>query len=389
MAKRKLTKRADGRYQSQVYIGTENGKRIVKTVYGRTQKELEENERNIKVKLGKGFNLMDEKKTFGAWAELFLEEKKLSVSTGRYMNYKYALEKFRPLYPSRLEKLYTIDFQRIINKWAVENENTGEPSSKDTLNEMKRAASQVFKLAISNRVTEFNPVADVKVVAQKKKVPRRALTEEEQKWVRETPHRAQTAAMIMMYAGLRRGELVPLRWSDIDFETKTISITKSVEIINSRFVVKEGAKSESGVRTIQMPDILADHLREKKRQATSIFVVPTAKGQMMSETAFRRMWESYMTELNFRYGDFSAYGGRKKSVHDPEGVPMVIDGFTPHYLRHTYASILFMAGVDVVTAKELMGHADIQTTLEVYTHLSKTHKIKEISKLNEYLAAAR
>ena len=44
MAKRKLTKRADGRYQSQVYIGTENGKRIVKTVYGRTQKELEENE---------------------------------------------------------------------------------------------------------------------------------------------------------------------------------------------------------------------------------------------------------------------------------------------------------------------------------------------------------
>ena len=78
----------------------------------------------------------------------------------------------------------------------------------------------------------------------------------------------------------------------------------------------------------------------------------------------------------------------RTSVHDPKGVPMVIEGFTAHQLRHTYASILYMAGVDVVTAKELMGHADIQTTLEIYTHLSKTYKKKEVSKLDEYLANA-
>ena len=72
--------------------------------------------------------------------------------------------------------------------------------------------------------------------------------------------------------------------------------------------------------------------------------------------------------------------------HEPKGVPMVIEGFSAHQLRHTYASMLYMAGVDVVTAKELMGHADVQTTLEIYTHLSKSHKVKEISKLDEYLA---
>ena len=168
-----------------------------------------------------------------------------------------------------------------------------------------------------------------------------------------------------------------------------VSVTKTVEKIKSKFVEKEGAKSDCSVRKVPMPDVLAEYLREQKKKATSIFVVPTAKGQMMTETAWRRMWESYMTDLNFRYGDFSAYGGRKKSVHDPEGVPMVIDGFTPHFLRHTYASILFMAGVDVVTAKEMMGHADIQTTLEIYTHLSQTHKKKEISKLNDFLLAAK
>ena len=139
---------------------------------------------------------------------------------------------------------------------------------------------------------------------------------------------------------------------------------------------------------ITMPHILKNFLlEEKQKKVVSLYVVPDAKGCMMSENSFRRMWQSYMTQLNFRYGDFSAYGSRT-SVHDPKGVPMVIEGFTAHQLRHTYASILYMAGVDVVTAKELMGHADIQTTLEIYTHLSKTYKKKEVSKLDEYLANA-
>lgn len=386
MAKRKLKKRADGRYQSQIYLGTENGKRIVRTVYGKTMQELEENEREIRVKLKKGFNLMEDKKTFGSWAKVWLEEKEMMVSRGRYINYKSAIEKFYPLYPYRLEQLYSTDFQRIINQWAKKSKTTGQPSSKSCLLEMKQAASQVYQLAINNRVTEFNPLTGVKVKALISPKRRRALTEEEQHWILETPHRAQTAAMIMMYAGLRRGELIPLKWNDIDFQEDTISVTKSVEKVDGHFELKDGAKSENGVRVIPMPDILSSYLKEQKKEAASIFVCPKAKGQMMTESAFRRMWESYLVELNFRYGDFSAYGGRKNSVHDPEGVPMVIERFTPHYLRHTHASILFMSGVDVMTAKELMGHADIETTLGIYTHLSKTHKKKEISKLNEYLS---
>lgn len=390
MAKRKLTKRADGRYQSQIYLGTdENGKRIIKTLYGRTQKELEEKECLLKVKPSRGFDIKAERKTFGEWAELFLRMKESkNVSAGRLANYGYALMKFEPLYQYPLEKLYPIDFQRIIDSWAKENPNTGKPSSKALLTEMKRAANGVYRMAISNRVVEFNPIADVEISAIQKKEPKRILTEEEQRWIREMPHRAQAAAMIMLYAGLRRGELVPLMWNDIDFAAGTISITKTVECINGKFILKDGAKSENSVRTITMPHILKNFLlEEKQKKVVSLYVVPDAKGCMMSENSFRRMWQSYMTQLNFRYGDFSAYGSRT-SVHDPKGVPMVIEGFTAHQLRHTYASILYMAGVDVVTAKELMGHADIQTTLEIYTHLSKTYKKKEVSKLDEYLANA-
>ena len=64
---------------------------------------------------------------------------------------------------------------------------------------------------------------------------------------------------------------------------------------------------------------------------------------------------------------------------------MIIPTFTPHQLRHTYITMLYLAGVDVMTAKEQAGHSDIQTTLNIYTHLDKNHKQKNIDKLNNFL----
>jgi site-specific recombinase XerD len=65
---------------------------------------------------------------------------------------------------------------------------------------------------------------------------------------------------------------------------------------------------------------------------------------------------------------------------------MVIEPFTWHCLRHTYATILYDAGVDVLTAKDLLGHEDVKTTLGIYTHLSEEKKQNDISKLNSYLS---
>ena len=64
---------------------------------------------------------------------------------------------------------------------------------------------------------------------------------------------------------------------------------------------------------------------------------------------------------------------------------MLIPAFTAHWLRHTYVTLLYMSGVDVLTAKEQAGHADIKTTMEIYTHLDSEFKKHNISKLDEYL----
>ena len=105
----------------------------------------------------------------------------------------------------------------------------------------------------------------------------------------------------------------------------------------------------------------------------------------MSDTAWRRMWESYLFDLNLKYGNAVV----KRNKFDPRGNLMVIDRFTAHNLRHTYATMLYKAGVDVLTAKEQLGHADIKTTLNIYTHLDREYKRRTMDKLDQYLDASQ
>lgn len=391
MAKKKNAVRADGRIAVQVFLGEVDGKRKYKTVYGKTQKEADSKAIDLKISLNKGIDIAAERDTFKDWADAWLDIKCTEVSYGRFANYKYNLAKFEPLFNRQIVKLKTADFQKIILDLAKENPTTKKPTSKATLSQTKSAALQVCRLAIDNRVMDYNPVEAVKIPRTQTNEPRRALTQEEQQWIIDTPHRAQTAAMIMMFAGLRRGELLPLTWSDVDFKNATIDINKSVEIINSKSVVKDTAKTKTSIRTIDIPDILLEFLRQKKKEATnSVLVCPSSKGQLMNEIGWRRLWESYLTDLNFKYGDFSnQIKGKPKSKFQPEGVPFVIPRFTAHWLRHTFATMLYFAGVDVLTAKEQLGHSDIQTTLNIYTHLDGKYKRKSMSKLNVYIAECK
>lgn len=98
------------------------------------------------------------------------------------------------------------------------------------------------------------------------------------------------------------------------------------------------------------------------------------------------MWESYLTDLNIKYGDFSPFQNKPKSKFDPVSVPFVIPPITAHWLRHTFCTMMYLAGVDILTAKNQMGHSDIKTTLEIYTHLDAIHKRKAMNKMDDYLS---
>ena len=391
MAKKKNATRSDGRIAVQVYLGRgEDGKRKYKTVYGRTQKEADEKALEVKANLKKGLDIMNADTPLSNLVDIWLSTK-TSVSE-HYKNTlsgkaKYIKEEIGNL---PIAKVSALNIQSFISDLAEYNPHTKKPTSKKTLNDYIKALIQIFDLSIDARLIFDNP-AKSKLISTPKDAPelkRRALTDQEQQWVREFKHRGQRSAMIMMYAGLRAGELRPLLWKDVDFKNGVLSVNKSIERQNGKSKVKQGTKNKYN-RMVYIPKILVDFLRHEYIESNATpfqYVCPTASGKMMSETAIRRLWESYMRDLNWEHGNrIDNKGNRAKSKYNKNGIRWDIDWFTPHYLRHTFATICYLAGLSVEETCQQMGHSDIRTTFSIYTDLDRIYKKRKMNKLDKYI----
>ncbi len=158
MAKTKLKKRADGRYQKSVYLGKdEDGKRKYKTVNGYSVKEVEEKAQLIKLQIGKGMDVLNTGMKWGKLVSLWLAYKKSILSEGQYKTYSIYLSHFSALNDRPINKLVKSDFQQIILDEYACNSHTGKPTAKKTLRDWRGAVRQVFNYAIENRVIEFSP----------------------------------------------------------------------------------------------------------------------------------------------------------------------------------------------------------------------------------------
>ena len=184
------------------------------------------------------------------------------------------------------------------------------------------------------------------------------------------------AVLVMLFCGLRRGEIVALTWNDVDFDAMTISVSKAATFGQNQANIKR-PKTAAGNRIVPFPAQLLPIFREARRNK-SLYVCPTADGSMMTNTAWTTSWNSYMHYLNIQAG------GRDASRSNPKVVAM--DRFTAHQLRHTYATMLYDAGVDVKTAQDFLGHADPTVTMNIYTHLSSQKKEKAILALQQHFS---
>lgn len=370
----RLKKRADGRYCKQVLIGTENGKKQYKFFYGTTSKEVEVKVRDFLTALGRGLDASQAGVTFGALCTQYIRTKKAQgISASWESSLCLYTGYFSSLFNVPASKIKSQDLQSILNNLA-EYHDGNKPLGHKTLMEARRAVRAVFDMAIPE-IVQYNPATKTILPAGQPQKEREALPDYQRKWIEETPHRAQIAAMLMLYAGLRRGEVCALTWADIDFNKKLITVNKALEMKVGK---EKGTKTAAGVRMVRMPAVLYQFLLSQPHNV--LYVVHSARGTRMTDTAWRRMWDSYMIELNIKYG----YAGAANK-YNPEGLKMRIKPFTAHQLRHTYASMLYMAGVDVLTARDQLGHTDIKTTLSIYTHLDKRYKNNSMDKLDSFL----
>lgn len=369
-------KRADGRFAVQVYLGKEDGKRKYKTVYGKTQKEANQKADEIRSAVGKGLDVTKDNNSYSEWAALFLSTQKSQITQSEYELKKTRANYFCEFFgDTPLKSITVYSVETALNYLARCNPSTGKPSATKTIRGYKQVCSQVFKFAVKNRATDFNPCDYAETPSGAGKSERRALTSAERERIINIEHRAKRAAMIAMFCGLRRGELTALTWNDIDFSSGNISVSKSYDFKSNQI---KSTKTQSGIRIVPMPQLLSDFLSEETRE--SVYVCCNTHGKMMSAEAWKKLNNSLLIELEMQYGT-----GIKRNKFAPTPSIFTIQTFGWHDLRHTYATILYEAGVDVLTAQYLLGHASPETTMKIYTHLSEEKKDKSIQKLNDFL----
>lgn len=365
-----ITKRSNGTYRARIKVGV----RQYKDVYGKTQKEVKKKAEEIESQLRKGLSLDND--SVEIWIDYFLRAKSTEVSESQYDLIKTRAEFWKDEIGSlNIKDVRPVDLQPVFNELARCNPTTKEPTAKRTLLSYRQIIRSAFDYAIDNRIIDYNPADKIKVPQTASQNERRALTDIERQRVIEFEHRGQLAQMLMMFSGLRRGEAAALLWSDVDLINNTISVTKSFNYKEMKLKPPKNGKP----RLVSIPQVLSDYL--KKQPHKSDYVVTSAKGERMSESAWKRMLEAYFVDYNLKYGrvpkDFQKFS--------PEKIPMSVDTWTWHCLRHTFATIMYNSGVNVLTAQEQLGHSDPKITMEIYTHLEEEKKKKDISLLNDYL----
>lgn len=378
-------KRKDGRYMTQIYLGRgDDGKRKYKSVYAASPSELKDKEAEVRHQLGIGLDLLAGRDDFGQWADDFMRLKDAAQITKRQKeNYRHAVAVWKKnLNGYEITDVRPDDIERVL----VGLQENG--LSARTINFYSSAIRQIMQRAVG-RVLPSNPVDLVKLTQPGQKAEkRRALTAEEQKWIWDTPGRGQAVAIIMMLSGLRRGELAALTWNDIDLKGKTITVNKTIEYPpNQPPELRQLTKSAAGMRTVDIPQKLCDYLSKMKRD--NALVIHTVDGRVMTATAWEALWRSYMRALNIKYGTRTTADLEKMKKPGRHKFDMTIPPITMHWLRHTFCTLLYLAGVDVVQACAEMGHADVSTTLKIYTHLDSIHKRKSVDKLDTYLGSCQ
>lgn len=242
-----------------------------------------------------------------------------------------------------------------------------------------RVANSIFEFALENDIISNNPAKNKKVPKNLEKNQRRALTELEKSMIITTNHKVQLGALIMMFTGLRVGELIPLTWKDIDFDLNAINVNKSVARECNTYKVKRNTKNGKS-RIVPFPEVLVDKLTQAKLVSSSKYILPKSDNKMQTPTSWKKLWQSYINELNY----INLPSNKNINRYNPNGFDKSIK-ITPHMLRHTYATMLYTSGVDVKTASKLLGHSSISTTLAIYTHLENEKKILSIQKFDDYI----
>ena len=359
----------------KIYNGT------TKEFYGRTVKEVKEKikefeSRNMYVK-----KTDVQKQTFGEYLDNWFENVRVyEVESSTYLRNEQTINyhiKDSSLYNAQI---INVDFelcQALINKLS-------EKYSRSTISKVYVILNMCFNYALTKGHIGENPMMKVKMpkessLVKKKKEAKWLSSNDVEKLVLEA-ERLNTRefrikgkvgervygvnayyVILIIYTGLRIGELMALTWNDIDFKNKTLSVNKSRakgKIDGKTVLYVKDPKSESGTRIIPLSDRAIYALQKIKECSSS------DSDLVVSNTSSESNITRTINRMLFRAGCETEKCGL-------------------HALRHTFGSLLLEKGIDLKTISYLLGHSDITVTANIYLHVTREQAINSIEVLNK------
>lgn len=341
----RATKRADGRLVKKI-VDPATGK--PKYFYGKTMREINEKIMEFQV-------VEDDGRTFAEVAASWWDLTEGTLSPNSVHTYdiarRRALEEFGE---QPIKEITTRSIQMYLAKFA--KGSNGKPYSRKTVANQLMVISAICKHGVYEGDLENNPAQSASLPKGLKTSKRKAAPRAEEGIIKKSAD-IWLFPFFVLYTGLRKGEALAITGADIDRKEGLIHVRKSVYFESNRPVIKE-PKTEAGYRSVPILPPLMERLPELKKDEY-LFPAPRDPKSPMGHSAFQHRIERF---------------------HELTGTT-----FDPHQLRHSYATILFECGIDAKTAQHLLGHAQISTTLDIYTDFRRQAQLEAVKKLNVFL----
>jgi len=338
MAKKKYYQRPDGLFET---TRTVNGKRV--RFRGKTCAEVDRKILAYNEEKQQGRRMPD---IIDEW----LEAKTKEVGASAQHSYPIVCKRLREAFTGRAGSYTPADLATYIERFK------GQGYAAGTVRGELSVMRQVFRHAVLSGDIAVSPCAEVKAGKKLTANKRPALTVEQEAAVEAYRGEGWLFGLMLLYTGCRRGELLALTWQDIDREAGVIHITKKVNYATGRPVLEDHLKSANGKRDIPLLDALE---RVLPRNRIGL-VFPGEDGGYLTVYRYNKAWAAYCEEAK-------------------------LGKVVAHQFRHSYATIMYEAGVDTKTAAAYLGDTE-RVLKDIYEELRRGQKAAGADKLNAYVA---
>jgi integrase len=356
-----IFRRADGRWCGQIELPrSADGRRRRKTVYGRTRAEVQETLLAIRKKGDSGHSLeSNPRMTVAEYSGEWLDSRRIRVSPATWLRDESIMRlhvvpsigqvKMRGLTPQHISRLL---------------ETKSREMSPRSVGHLLGTLKKMLNSAAMMNLIEYNPAMRVprpRVVSSQRGC---FTAEEARRYLSEARgHKFEAAFMLALIHGMRLGEILGLRWSNINWEHQSLSITTSLaQDFDGSFQLGP-TKNHRSTRPIQLADSVLTALRNRKAIQNKERL-ECGPNWVDNDLVFARPDGTPLSKTNF---------GRAN--HYPLVYRADVPRITFHDLRHTAATLGLLAGTNPKVIQEMLGHKSISVTMDIYSHvMPSTHR---------------